>query len=144
MLKGWISWALFSNNVSGIDPLSIILSWHKGVHTQWGKFWCHTWRLSKMVKKIFMDILKVFDDYHMWRQNWPHYLWTSFFMNLLHSPAIWLFVIEHLWLWTLKVMMCLVQNLLALHGAHDHIWLSAGLCATFLILNRSLQKLNCT
>ena len=34
-------------------------------------------------------------NHHIWRQNWPHYVWTSLcqvsFVNLLHSQVIWLF-----------------------------------------------------
>ena len=28
-------------------------------------------------KIISMDILRVFSDHHMWRQNWSQYVWTS-------------------------------------------------------------------
>ena len=48
-----------------------------------------------------MHILRVFGHYHMWCQNWHQYVWTSlcqfiFFVNLLHSPCVWLFDIWHL------------------------------------------------
>ena len=48
-----------------------------------------------------MHILRVFGHHHMWRQNWHQYVWTSlcqfiFFVNLLHSPCVWLFDIWHL------------------------------------------------
>ena len=44
-------------------------------------------------KIISMDILRVFSDHHMWRQNWRQYVWTSlcqfiFFVNLLHSLGV--------------------------------------------------------
>ena len=44
-------------------------------------------------KILFMNILRVFSDHHLWCQNWRQYLWTSlcqfiFFVNLLHSLGI--------------------------------------------------------
>ena len=47
-------------------------------------------------KTLSMHILTVFGHHHLWRQNWHQYVWTSlcqfiFFMNLLHSPCVWLF-----------------------------------------------------
>ena len=59
----------------------------------------HHQNLSKILS---IAILRVFDDLHMWCQNWCQYVWTSlyqfinFFVNLLHSPAVWFFVIWHL------------------------------------------------
>ena len=52
-------------------------------------------------KTLCMHILRVFGHYHMWHQNWHQYVWTSlcqfiFFVNLLHSPCVWLFDIWHL------------------------------------------------
>ena len=52
-------------------------------------------------KTLSMHILRVFGHHHMWRQNWYQYVWTSlcqfiFFVNLLHSPCVWLFDIWHL------------------------------------------------
>ena len=52
-------------------------------------------------KTLSMHILRVFGCHHMWRQNWHQYMWTSlcqfiFFVNLLHSPCVWLFDIWHL------------------------------------------------
>ena len=52
-------------------------------------------------KNIFMHILRVFGYHHMWCQNWHQYVWTSLcqfilFVNLLHSPWVWLFDIWHL------------------------------------------------
>ena len=52
-------------------------------------------------KTLPMHILRVFGHHHMWRQNWHQYVWTSlcqfiFFVNLLHSPCVWLFDIWHL------------------------------------------------
>ena len=52
-------------------------------------------------KILSMNILRVFSDHHLWRQNWCQYLWTSlcqfnFFVNLLHSPGVWIFDIWHL------------------------------------------------
>ena len=52
-------------------------------------------------KTLSMHILRVFGGHHMWCQNWHQYVWTSlcqfiFFVNLLHSPCVWLFDIWHL------------------------------------------------
>ena len=52
-------------------------------------------------KTLSMHILRVFGHHHMWCQNWRQYVWTSlrqfiFFVNLLHSPCVWLFDIWHL------------------------------------------------
>ena len=53
------------------------------------------------LKILSMNILSVFSDHHLWRQNWRQYLWTSlcqfnFFVNLLHSLGVWFFDIWHL------------------------------------------------
>ena len=45
--------------------------------------------------------LNNFGDLHIWCQNWHQYVWTSlcqfiFFVNLLHSPCVWLFYFWHL------------------------------------------------
>ena len=52
-------------------------------------------------KILSMNILRVFSDHHLWRQNWHQYLWTSlcqfnFFVNLLHSLGVSFFDIWHL------------------------------------------------
>ena len=52
-------------------------------------------------KILSMNILSVFSDHHLWRQNWRQYLWTSlcqfnFFVNLLHSLGVSFFDIWHL------------------------------------------------
>ena len=52
-------------------------------------------------KIVSMNILRVFSDNHLWRQNWRQYLWTSlcqfnFFVNLLHSLDVWIFDNWHL------------------------------------------------
>ena len=52
-------------------------------------------------KTLSMHILRVLSHHHMWHQNWHQYVWTSlcqfiFFVNLLHSPCVWLFDIWHL------------------------------------------------
>ena len=51
-------------------------------------------------KILSMNILSVFSDHHLWRQNWRQYLWTSlcqfnFFVNLLHSLGVSFFDIWH-------------------------------------------------
>ena len=53
------------------------------------------------LKILSMNILSVFSDHHLWRQNWRQYLWTSlcqfnFFVNLLHSLGVSFFDIWHL------------------------------------------------
>ena len=52
-------------------------------------------------KTLSMHILRISGHHHMWRQNWRQYAWTSlcefiFFVNLLHSPCVWLFDMWHL------------------------------------------------
>ena len=52
-------------------------------------------------KTLSMHIFRVFGHHHMWHQNWRQYVWTSlcqfiFFVNLLHSPCVWLFDIWHI------------------------------------------------
>ena len=66
-------------------------------------------------KTLSMHILRVFGHHHMWRQNWRQYVWTSlcrfiFFVNLLHSPCVWLSDIWHLFdnltsFWQLDIFM---------------------------------------
>ena len=52
-------------------------------------------KVNEKVQKPILWPLRVFDDHHMWPQNWPHYVWTSLcqviIFNLLHSPVVWLF-----------------------------------------------------
>ena len=52
-------------------------------------------------KTLSMHILRVFGHHHMWRQNWRHIcvnliMSIYYFVNLLHSPCVWLFDIWHL------------------------------------------------
>ena len=69
---------------------------HNAVHTYWCQFWCHIWWWPKTLK---MCIESAFEQF--W---WPSYLmskltsicvnlimWIYFFVNLLHSPGVWLF-----------------------------------------------------
>ena len=62
-------------------------NWHNEVDTYWCQFWHHIWWWPKPLK---MCIESVFE----------HFLWPSyakfFFVNLLHSPDVWLFDIWHL------------------------------------------------
>ena len=72
------------------------INWHNEVHTYWHQFWRQIWRSPKLFKTLSMYILRVFGHHHMWHQNWHQYVWTSlcefiFFVNLLHSPCVWLF-----------------------------------------------------
>ena len=40
-------------------------------------------------KILFMNILRVFSDHHLWRQNWHQYLWTSLCQfNFLWTSSI--------------------------------------------------------
>ena len=77
-------------------------NWHNEVHTYWRQFWHHKWWSLKTLKMFIESIfLGNFDDLHIWHQNWHQYVWTSlcqfiFFVNLLHSPDVWLFDIWHL------------------------------------------------
>ena len=52
-------------------------------------------KIIQITQNIFLNILRCFDDHQMWPHNWPHYVWASLcqvlFMNILHSPAVWLF-----------------------------------------------------
>ena len=69
------------------------INWHHEVHTYWHQFWCQIW-CQNCSKILSVNILRVFSDHHLWRQNWRQYLWTSlcqfiFFVNLLHSPGVW-------------------------------------------------------
>ena len=77
------------------------MNWHNEVHTHWCQFWCPIWSSPKTLK---MCIESVFEQF--W---WSSYLtsklmsicvnlimWIYFFVNLLHSPYVWLFDIWHL------------------------------------------------
>ena len=77
-------------------------------------------------KILSMNILRVFSDHHLWCQNWRQYLWTSlcqfnFFVNLLHSPDVWLFDIWHLFdnmtsFWQLDIFLIFWEQIA--HGPH--------------------------
>ena len=77
------------------------LNWHNEVHRYWCQFWCHKWWSLKTLKMFIESIFGQF-----W---WPSYLTSKlmsifvnlimsiyFFVNLLHSPDVWLFDIWHL------------------------------------------------
>ena len=53
-----------------------------------------------LLQTYFMKILGVFDDHHMWPQNWPHYISLYhvkfFFMNFLYSQTVWSFDTWHI------------------------------------------------
>ena len=77
------------------------INWHNEVHTYWCQFWCHIWWWPKTVKMCIESAFEQFGDLHIWHQYWHQYVWTSlcefiFFVNLLHSPGVWLFDIWHL------------------------------------------------
>ena len=77
-------------------------------------------------KILSMNILRVFSDHHLWRQNWCQYLWTSFcqfnfFVNLLHSLGVWIFDIWHLFdnltfFWQLDTFLIFWEQIA--HGPH--------------------------
>ena len=77
-------------------------------------------------KILSMNILRVFSDHHLWRQNWRQYLWTSlcqfnFFVNLLHSLGVWIFDIWHLFdnltfFWQLDIFLIFWEQIA--HGPH--------------------------
>ena len=82
--------------------------------------------------KIFsMNILSVFSDHHLWRQNWHQYLWTSlcqfnFFVNLLHSLGVSFFDIWHLFdnltsFWQLYIFLIFWEQIA--HGPPFPMWL---------------------
>ena len=77
------------------------LNWYNEVHRYWCQFWCHIWWSLKTLKMFIESIFGQF-----W---WPSYLMSklmlisvnlimsiNFFLNLLHSPDVWLFDIWHL------------------------------------------------
>ena len=77
-------------------------------------------------KILSMNILRVFSDHHLWRQNWRQYLWTSlcqfnFFVNLLHSLGVSFFDIWHLFdnltsFWQLDIFLIFWEQIA--HGPH--------------------------
>ena len=77
------------------------INWHNEVHRYWCQFWRHKWWSLKTLKMFIESIFGQF-----W---WPSYLMSKltsicvnlimsiyFFVNLLHSPDVWLFDIWHL------------------------------------------------
>ena len=82
-------------------------------------------------KILSMNILSVFSDHHLWRQNWRQYLWTSlcqfnFFVNLLHSLGVSFFDIWHLFdnltsFWQLDIFLIFWEQIT--HGPPFPMWL---------------------
>ena len=82
-------------------------------------------------KILSMNILSVFSDHHLWRQNWCQYLWTSlcqfnFFVNLLHSLGVSFFDIWHLFdnltsFWQLDIFLIFWEQIT--HGPPFPMWL---------------------
>ena len=82
-------------------------------------------------KILSMNILSVFSDHHLWRQNWRQYLWTSlcqfnFFVNLLHSLGVSFFDIWHLFdnlttFWQLDIFLIFWEQIA--HGLPFPMWL---------------------
>ena len=76
-------------------------------------------------KILSMNILSVFSDHHLWRQNWCQYLWTSlcqfnFFVNLLHSLGVSIF--WHLTsFWQLDIFLISWEQIA--HGPPFPMWL---------------------
>ena len=83
------------------------------------------------LKILSMNILSVFCDHHLWRQNWHQYLWTSlcqfnFFVNLLHSLGVSFFDIWHLFdnltsFWQLDIFLIFWEQIA--HGPPFPMWL---------------------
>ena len=83
------------------------------------------------LKILSMNILSVFSDHHLWRQNWHQYLWTSlcqfnFFVNLLHSLGVSFFDIWHLFdnltsFWQLDIFLIFWEQIA--HGPPFPMWL---------------------
>ena len=52
-------------------------------------------------KTYFMNILRIFDDHHMWHQNWPLYVWNTlsqaFMVKYLCGQAVWFFDTWHIY-----------------------------------------------
>ena len=77
-------------------------------------------------KILSMNILRVFSDHHLLRQNWRQYLWTSlcqfnFFVNLLHSLGVSFFDIWHFFdnltfFWQLDIFLIFWEQIT--HGPH--------------------------
>ena len=113
------------------------INWHNEVHTYWHQFWCQIWRSPKLFNNTFYAHFEGF-----W---WPSYvtskltsicvnliMWISFFVNLLHSPCVWLFDILHLFdnltsFWQLDIFLT--------YGQQD-TWAMGhmGKCVSWLIL----------
>ena len=83
------------------------------------------------LKILSMNILSVFSDHHLWRQNWHQYLWTSlcqfnFFVNLLYSLGVSFFDIWHLFdnltsFWQLDIFLIFWEQIT--HGPRFPMWL---------------------
>ena len=77
-------------------------------------------------KILSLNILRVFSDHHLWRQNWCQYVWTSlcqfnFLVNLLYSLGVWFFDIWHLFdnmtsFWQLDIFLTFWVQIA--HGPH--------------------------
>ena len=105
------------------------INWHNEVHRYWCQFWRHKWWSLKTLKMFIESIFGQF-----W---WPSYLMSKltsicvnlimsiyFFVNLLHSPDVWLFDIWHLFdnltsFWQLDTWLITWA-----HGEHvqDHVF----------------------
>ena len=125
-----------------------------------------------------MHILRVFGHHHMWLSKLTSIcvnliMSIYFFVNLLHSPCVWLFDISHLFdsltsfwqldiffdIWAMgnvgKWVSWLILKIEMGHlgqwdtWAMGHmvnmcVWSCAGSCATSLILHGYLEKFYCT
>ena len=78
------------------------INWHNEVHTYWLQFWHQIWKSLKLVKNTFLWtfwgflVSIIFDvkiDINMCES---HYVSSFLFVNLLHSPCVWVFEIWHL------------------------------------------------
>ena len=117
-----------------------IINWCNEVHTYWCQFSCHIWWSSKTLKMStesnfeqfwWLDVKIVINICE------PHYA-NLFFVNLLHSPNVWLFNIWHLFdnltsFWQL-------ETLLKLKSAHPVTWATCR-CLICLLVAKWLQIL---
>ena len=117
---------------------------HNEVHTYWRQFWHQIWRSPKLFKNTFYAHFEGF-----WSPSYVMSKLTSicvnlimsiyFFVNLLHSPCVWLFDIWHLFdnltsFWQLNIFLGHMGNWT--HGQWD-----MGKGVSWLILKIEMRYL---
>ena len=87
-------------NTQTMEEVDKKINSYNEVHTYWCQFWCQIWRSPKLFKNTFYAHLEGF-----WSPSYVtsklisvcvNLMWIHFFVNLLHSPCVWLFDIWHL------------------------------------------------